>query len=149
MLKYYIKNRYRQTTSTITLVFLITICCEKVMFSQDSTLVIPLWEHGAPGFEDRKNEPEQAKDWWVKNIHLPSVTAYFPKNGISNGPAVVICPGGGHRALVYNSEGRDAAQYFNTLGVTAFVVKYRLFREENSPYKEEHTRQDGIRAMRT
>lgn len=61
---------------------------------------------------------------------------------------MVICPGGGHRTLVFNSEGRDAAQYFNSIGVAAFVLKYRLFREENSPYTEAHARQDGVRAMR-
>ena len=126
----------------------IVMACGTVLFSQDSTMVIALWDKGAPGFEARKNEPEQAKDWWVKNIHNPSVTAYFPTKVPSNGTAVVICPGGGHRALVYNSEGREAARYFNDLGVTAFVLKYRLFREENTPYKEEHARQDGIRAIR-
>ncbi len=36
--------------------------------SQDSSFVIPLWQNGAPGFENKKNEPEQAKDWWVKHI---------------------------------------------------------------------------------
>jgi acetyl esterase/lipase len=109
---------------------------------------IPLWSDGAPGFEKRRNEPEEAKDWWVKNIHNPSITAFFPPAALANGAAVVICPGGGHRALVYNSEGRDAARYFNSIGVTAFVLKYRLFREEKSPYTEENTRQDAFRAMR-
>ncbi len=33
--------------------------------------VVPLWEGGAPGFEDRKGEPEEAKDYWVRNIHNP------------------------------------------------------------------------------
>ncbi len=140
--------KYERILKNFIILILTIVFQEKVLLSQDSTLVIPLWFNGAPGFEDRKDEPEQAKDWWVKNVHYPSVTAYFPKNGTTNGTAVVICPGGGHRTLVYNSEGRDAAQYFNTLGVTAFVLKYRLFREENSPYKELHARQDGIRAMR-
>lgn len=109
---------------------------------------IPLWPNGAPGFENRRNEPEQAQDWWVKNIHNPSVTAYLPPKNIATGAAVLICPGGGHRALVYNSEGRDAAKYLNSIGVAAFVLKYRLFREEGSPYTEEHPRQDATRAMR-
>ncbi len=109
---------------------------------------IPLWPNGAPGFENRKNEPEKAQDWWVKNIHNPSITAFLPPKNMANGAAVLICPGGGHRALVFNSEGRDAAQYFNSIGVAAFVLKYRLFREEGSPYKEEHPREDAARAMR-
>jgi hypothetical protein len=36
--------------------------------------VMPLWEQGAPGFEERRNEPEQAGDYWVRNIHNPSLT---------------------------------------------------------------------------
>ncbi len=71
----------------------------------------------------------------------------MPKE-IATGAAVVICPGGGFRTLVFNSEGKDAAKYFNSLGVTAFVLKYRLFREDNSPYKPEHPKQDIFRAMR-
>ena len=115
---------------------------------EDKNQVIYLWPNGAPGFESRKNEPEKAKDWWVKNIHNPSLTVYMPSKEKANGAAVIICPGGGHRELVFTAEGADAAEYFNSIGVTAFVLKYRLFREENSPYKQEHTLQDGRRAMR-
>ena len=50
--------------------------------------------------------------------------------------------------IVYNAEGKDAAKYLNSLGVTAFVLKYRLFRMENSPYKQEHPLQDIFRAVR-
>jgi len=114
----------------------------------DKKNVVYLWPGGAPGFENRKDEPEQAKDWWVKNIHNPSLTVYQPPKEKANGSAVVICPGGGHRELVFTVEGQDAAEYFNSIGVTAFVLKYRLFREENSLYKREHALQDGQRAMR-
>ena len=108
-----------------------------------------LWPNGAPGFEQRKNEPEEAKDYWVKNVHNPSITAYFPEKGNANGTSVVICPGGGHRLLVYNAEGKDAALFLNSLGITAFVLKYRLFREEKSTYTfEKEVVQDAYRAMR-
>lgn len=110
---------------------------------------IYLWQNGAPGFENKKDEPEQAKEWWVKNIHNPSITAYFPEKEKANGTAVLVCPGGGHTALVYNSEGRDAALFLNSLGITAFVLKYRLFREDNSPYTlEKDVKQDAYRAVR-
>ena len=119
-----------------------------ILPAQDKKPVINLWSGGAPGFENRKNEPEEAKDWWVKNIHNPSLTVFLPPKEKADGSAVIICPGGGHRTLVYTAEGEDAAEYFNSLGVTAFVLKYRLFREENSPYTQEHAMQDGRRAMR-
>lgn len=116
-------------------------------FSQQNGTTIYLWEKGAPGFENRKNEPEQAQDWWVRNIHNPSITAYFPEK--PNGMAVLICPGGGHENLVFNSEGKDAAEFLNSIGITAFVLKYRLARTKDSPYKlETHIRQDAERAMR-
>jgi acetyl esterase/lipase len=111
--------------------------------------VIPLWQNGAPGFENRRNEPEQAKDYWVKNIHNPSLTVFTPPKDKANGAAVVICPGGGHRLLVYTAEGVDPAKYLNNLGVTVFVLKYRLGRDSASPYKiDVHAKQDGYRAMR-
>ncbi len=117
-------------------------------FAQLTNEVVFLWPNGAPGFENKKNEPEQAKDYWVKRIHNPSLTVYLPPEEKANGAAVIICPGGGHSLLVITAEGKEAAEYFNSLGVTAFVLKYRLFREENSPYKPENALQDGLRAMR-
>jgi acetyl esterase/lipase len=117
--------------------------------AQDKGLQIPLWPKGAPGYENRRDEPEEAKDYWVKNIHYPSITAFLPPKERATGAAVVICPGGGHRLLVYNAEGRDAALFLNSIGVAAFVLKYRLFREDHSPYTlEKEVRQDAYRAMR-
>jgi acetyl esterase/lipase len=112
-------------------------------------MVFPLWTNGAPGFEDRRNEPELAKDYWVRNIHNPSITVFLPPTEKANGAAVLICPGGGHRELVFKAEGIEPARYFANLGVAAFVLKYRLARETNSPYSLQiHPRQDAQRAMR-
>jgi hypothetical protein len=84
--------------------------------------VIPLWAKGAPGFESRRNEPEQHKDWWYKNIHSPSLTVFTPVPGKSNGTAVVVMAGGGHRELVFNPEGVEPAQYLASLGVTVTLT---------------------------
>lgn len=108
-----------------------------------------LWPNGAPGFEDRRNEPELAKDYWVSNVHNPSLTVFLPPKEKATGAAVVICPGGGHRELVFNAEGVQPAQYFNSIGVAAFVLKYRLGRETNTVYSiQKHAREDGQRAIR-
>ena len=67
-----------------------------------------------------------AKDYYVRNIHNPSLTVFLPPKEKATGTAVVICPGGGHRLLVYNAEGVEPARYFNSIGVAAFALKYRL-----------------------
>jgi acetyl esterase/lipase len=131
-------------TSTITLLLALLL----PILIKAQPRVIPLWEKGAPGFESRRDIPEQAKDYWVKSINNPSVTVFMPSKDKANGCAVVIAPGGGFRELVYDAEGRQAAEFLNSIGVTAFVLKYRLPGEADSPYKPEHVRQDANRAIR-
>lgn len=116
--------------------------------AQPAPQVVHLWEGGAPGFESRKDEPEQSKDWWFKNIHNPSVTVFHPAPELANGCAVVVAPGGGMRELVFNPEGVDAANYLTKIGVTVFALKYRLPEEPGSPYSMKHVRADARRAVR-
>ncbi len=119
------------------------------VMAQEQPQQIPLWPNGAPGFESRRNEPEIAKDYYIRNINNPSITAYLPPKEKATGAAVVICPGGGHRLLVFKAEGDEPARYLNSLGIAAFALKYRLPREEGSPYSlQKHPREDGLRAMR-
>lgn len=123
--------------------------CVLASASKAEPQVIQLWDKGAPGFENRRGEPEQAKDYWVKNIHNPSLTVFPAPKEKANGTAVLIVPGGGHRELVFNAEGVEPAKFLNDLGVTCFVLKHRLARETNSPYSLQiHPKQDAQRAMR-
>jgi acetyl esterase/lipase len=114
----------------------------------ESPSVIHLWPNGAPGFESRKDEPELAKDYWVKNINNPSLTVFLPPKDKANGCAVIVAPGGGFRELVFNAEGKQVADFLNPLGVTVFVLKYRLPNEEHSPYTLDNVREDAHRAIR-
>lgn len=75
---------------------------------------ILLWPHGAPG---AKGTAERDK---------PSITVYSPPAARRNGCAVVVCPGGGYGHLAVGHEGKDVAEWFNTFGVTAFVLRYRI-----------------------
>lgn len=109
---------------------------------------IPLWPNGAPGFESRKDMPEIPGDYWLRSINNPSVTVYLPPKEIATGAALVVLPGGGHKILVIRSEGSDVAKVLNPAGVAVFVIKYRLFREEGSPYTIENARQDAVRGVR-
>lgn len=108
----------------------------------------PLWPDGAPGFESRAAIPEESAEYWTKHINNPSITAFLPDKAKANGTAVVIVPGGGHRIIVITTEGNDVARWYAERGVAAFVVRYRLFREEGSPYSQDDARADTERAMR-
>lgn len=117
--------------------------------AQSAPTVVKLYPDGAPGSESRRNEPEEAHDYWVKNIHDPSLTIYRPAPAHSNGAAVIVLPGGGHSLLVYQGEGAKAAESLNRMGVTAFVLKYRLARESGSKYTiEGDAVGDASRAVR-
>jgi len=56
----------------------------------------------------------------------PTLTPYLVPKEKANGTAVVVCPGGGYGWLALDHEGRQAAEFLNTLGVQAFVLKYRV-----------------------
>src|SRR5690242_13164462 len=75
--------------------------------------VLLLWPNGAPGAVG-----SEAAD-------KPSLTVYPAPADKATGAAMVVCPGGGYRNLAKH-EGEPVAEWLNTLGVTAFVLQYRL-----------------------
>ena len=75
---------------------------------------ILLWENGAPGALGQSDDDK------------PSLTIYRPWGTNLSGTSVIVAPGGSYGFLAANHEGRQVANWFNALGVTAFVLKYRL-----------------------
>ena len=126
----------------------IIIAIPMAVMAQETTQVIHLWTNGAPGFESLKDIPELAASYWVKNVNNPSVTVFLPPKEKATGAAVILCPGGGFSELGFIPEGINAAKFFNSIGVAAFALKYRLPRETNSVYTMENPHEDGLRAMR-
>jgi acetyl esterase/lipase len=72
----------------------------------------PLWENGAPGALGHDESD------------IPTLTYYPALRGAAT--AVIVAPGGGYRGLAMNHEGRQVANWLNAVGITAFVLKYRL-----------------------
>lgn len=92
-----------------------------------------LWPEGAPG---AKGQTDKDQPW---------VDVYLPDKAKSNGAAFVVCPGGGYGGLAADHEGVQPAKFFNSLGVTAFVLHYRL---GSSGYHFPTELQDVQRAIR-
>lgn len=135
---------------SICLVMILSTLCTVQTLAADTPAKIPLWNDGAPGSVERMNEPEKVDGTNVSNVHNPSITPYLPAEGKSTGTAIVIAPGGGHRVLCLGHEGDSLGEWFAEHGIAAFVLRYRLCREPDSPYTLEGDAMDDTRrAIRT
>src|SRR5665213_1158014 len=95
--------------------------------------VLRLWSGAAPGAQG------------TANSDIPQMTAYLPRFTPAGMTAVIVLPGGGYRALAMNSEGRQVANFLNSMGIAAFVLQYRLGPRYHHPVEIE----DAQRAIRT
>jgi len=95
--------------------------------------VLRLWAAGAPGALG------------TAEADVPVLTVFLPRTMAANTPAVVVCPGGGYSRLADNHEGRQVASYLNSLGMAAFVLRYRLGPQYHHPVELG----DAQRAIRT
>lgn len=93
---------------------------------------ILLWENGAPGALGQADTDK------------PTLTAYRAPR-VANGTAIIVAPGGGYGALAIEHEGREWAYWYNAMGITAFVLKYRLGPRYHHPIELG----DAQRAIRT
>jgi len=82
----------------------------------------------------------------ITNVSHPTLTIYKPA-AQSSGTAVIICPGGAYYKLSMTGEGSDVAKWLNSIGVTAFVLKYRLPSGETMIDKVIGPLQDAQRAI--
>mgnify|MGYP000284629377 CR=1 FL=1 len=70
---------------------------------------------------------KQWGDPMARNISKATLTPFFPEKGKANGTVVIVAPGGGYRWLSMGNEGWEVAEALAKKGITAFVLKYRLF----------------------
>lgn len=98
----------RILTATIMLIFF----CTTLLTAADHEEIL-LWPDGAP-FSVSQEKEEQ-----------PTLTLYLASPENANGTAVVVCPGGGYGHLSMDHEGYQVGEWLNSLGVSAFILKYR------------------------
>lgn len=119
---------------------------------------IKLWPNGAPGSEGitatevSKPSANPKYEGLPSNFtvtHYPSIYVFLPPKEKATGEAMVVAPGGGHTQLVIDKEGWEIADWLNSNGIAAFVLKYRLAKAPGSTYTlAEQVYADAARAMR-
>ncbi|MCK5372527.1 MAG: alpha/beta hydrolase [Cyclobacteriaceae bacterium] len=118
-----------------------------------------IWPGKAPG-EEKELSPEydttKPTDNLVAgrrvirltNVSIPQITIFKPDPSIDTKTSVIIAPGGGHWILAYDLEGTEVAEWFNSIGVTAIILKYRVpGAARNKGNRWLASVQDGQRAM--
>lgn len=90
---------------------------------------IPVWPGIAPGSEDwtfneRVTEGHGGSKVY-SNVVNPTLTIYLPDKSRANGVALILCPGGAMRMLGF-AEPEQTAEWLNSKGIAAFILKYRV-----------------------
>lgn len=125
--------------------FVFTLITNPIMAQQEE---ITLWETSVPNakYSGDYQEVYNKKEDQLKQVTNPTLTAFVPQN--PNGTSVIVCPGGGYTFLAINKEGYKVAEWLNTLGITAFVLKSRLPHDEIMENKTVGPLQDAQEAVR-
>jgi acetyl esterase/lipase len=118
---------------------------------------IPLWPKEAPGekieLPEEGFQPAKAGEnpplKRLSNVSKPTITIYRPKAELDNGAAVVVAPGGGYTILAWEHEGTQVAEWLNSLGVTAVLLKYRVPKRADNSLAAAQDAQRAIRLVRS
>ena len=113
--------------------------------------ILPLYPDGqVPNYKDVGEEEEVDTSNIVRigKVQTPDIRVYLPAKRNATGEAVIICPGGGYWILAYDWEGTDIASFWNSKGIAAIVLKYRLPTSKSQIDPKESPLMDAKRAMR-
>jgi len=128
----------------IILLLLITGSFTRV-FSQD---FIPLWPEGRkPNFNGKK-VTDTLYNERIWRVGTPGMFAFIVPKSENKGTAVLICPGGGYERLSHIYNGFNLAKWYNSIGVSAFVLIYRLPHQQDLQQRQLAPLQDAQRAMK-
>lgn len=121
----------RHIVSVMVICFYFCLACLIVKASNPETPIV-LWQEGAPGAIGKED------------ADIPTLTPFLPPKEKATGAAIIVCPGGGYSHLS-DREGKPVAEWLNSIGITAFVLKYRI----GPRYHHPAPLQDAARAIRT
>ena len=133
--------------------FFLLLNCYSLM-GDESHQEIPLWPEGAvpdePDNIEQRKKPttvDSVGKMRIAYVDRPTLTVYKAPKQKANGTGVIICPGGGYNILAWTHEGVEIAQWLNSIGVTAFILKYRVPRRDTD-HPHALPLQDAQRAIR-
>jgi len=114
--------------------------------------VIDLWNGKVPGgiYNEKFKQFVDSSAGWIamRSVINPCLDMYPAPEAKATGTAVVICPGGAYGGLAVKHEGSQVAKWLNGMGITAFVLKYRLPDDSIMQNKSIGPMQDGQQAIR-
>ena len=125
-----------RAVSMLALAALITVQAQQQPLPIRDGQVLPLWTGAAPNARG------------TDETDIPALTVYLPRTMTAPTAAMIVCPGGSYRALASNHEGRQVASFLNSLGIAAFVLRYRLGPRYHHP-TELGDAQRAIRTLRS
>lgn len=119
-------------------------------FTANAQEVIPLYAGEVPNAKASElQEPEDnISEQLIRVSVTPTLQVFLPEKEKATGQAVVICPGGGYSVIVYQGEGVGTAKQLAANGIAAFVLKYRLPRDESMVDKTIGPLQDAQQAIK-
>ncbi|MDQ3748739.1 MAG: alpha/beta hydrolase [Acidobacteriota bacterium] len=109
---------------------------------------IPLWEKGKMPNSKEIELKDEIRNERIYQVGTPGFYAFFPSQQENKGAAVLICPGGGYERLAYQISGTQLAKWFNAIGISAFVLNYRLPNSLDLKQRETAPLQDAQRAVK-
>jgi acetyl esterase/lipase len=130
--------------------FLATLTLALMMSITATAQYEPLYKKKVPNFIEAASEESEAVTGGILRISKVSVPGYAFFSAGEDGkekPCVIICPGGGYGILAAQHEGTDVAKFFNSIGVHAVVLKYRIPSAKHQEHKEIAPLQDAQQAI--
>lgn len=133
--------------------YLIALSCIFAGMDSFGQTIVPLYNGKIPNSikADYAEEKTVGSDGRIKysKVTNPTLEIYLPPAENNTGAAVLIIPGGGYSGIAYSHEGVDIAKEFNSFGVAAFVLKYRLPSDKIMSDKSIGPLQDAQQAIKT